>query len=977
MANTIIRASFAAGELSPKLGGRVDLDKDYIGCAVMRNFFVEFTGGASTRAGTASVSQCRITSSMKPPRLIPFIFNSNQAYELELNESRMRVIYRGGYILEAAFSITGFTTGFPGFFVVPGHNYSVGDVVYVQGVAGLSRPNGISGVNGRAFYVSNIIGSSVYVQSPVAGGYADFDSAPWSSYASGGTIARIYEVATPWAADDLFALNFAQSADVLTITHPNYPPTDILRYSDTNWQIVTETFGAALSPPSPSAAAVNNNVGNPQYFFAYVVTVIDGNGRESDASGAATVTNQALSQTATPNVVNRITYSAVSGAYKYRIYKAQPVPSGQQGSGPYFYGLVGQTYDTVFVDVNFAPDYTQAPPQVRNPFASNNPACVGYLDQRRVFAGSTAHPSTFWMSQPGQFTNYDVSDPTQDSDAITAAIYAQEVNVIGSLTSVTGGLMALTTGGAYLISGGPNNAAVTPTTIQAPAQAFSGAAPLMPLRIADHVLYAQARGSAVRDLAYNFYSNNFTGSDVSVLSAHLLEGRKIVQWCYAEEPHKIVWAVRDDGVLLSLTYLKEQQVAGWARHDTQGFVVSVSSIPEDTEDAVYMVVRRYTPTLGFLYHVERLASRQFGANPAANIPPQPELAWCVDGGVQYPMTYPSANITAASIDTLGTLYSVSVDAGGSGYVSPTCEVQDLTGTGATVSLTVVGGVITAATLLTRGQNYTAPVLVIRDVAGSPGNAAILTARVTNEMLISTDGSGFSAGDVGKIVRVRGGRGTVLSSPSPSQLYVDMDVLPAPMPNFDGFVLPPVNQGAWSMTAPVSVIGGLDHLNGSTVQILVDGNVNTPQVVQDGCVTLDQPGTCIIAGHGFTAQLQTMRIETQGSTIQGKRKVIPNLVVRAMDTRGLQVGSWWDRLTEIKDRTTAPMGEATPFQQGGGQLAPLYSGAPVGMLPFYYADNIINLETSWDDEGVLCVQQSYPLPATILALVPDILVGDNA
>jgi hypothetical protein len=48
----------------------------------------------------------------------------------------------------------------------------------------------------------------------------------------------IYEMATPWAESDLFNLKFTQSADVMTICHPSYPPKELRRYAHDNWQIV-------------------------------------------------------------------------------------------------------------------------------------------------------------------------------------------------------------------------------------------------------------------------------------------------------------------------------------------------------------------------------------------------------------------------------------------------------------------------------------------------------------------------------------------------------------------------------------------------------------------------------------------------------------------------------------------------------------------------------------------------------------------
>ena len=1104
--SNIIRTSFAAGELSSDLGGRVDLAKYQVAAATMRNMFVGYRGGAISRPGTQHVGLPPIEPDLPKPRLIPFIFNADQAYALELSPEKMRIISRGSYVTFAATNVTAVVSLNPLVVTVPAHGASVGDfVVWGTAPIGLVRPNGISGVQGRTFYVSAVAGNDLTLAAQGDGVYINVDGSTWTAYVSGGSVARIIEVVTPWAADDLFTLNYAQSADVMTVTSNNYPPYNIIRSGATSWSVAQEQYSAAV--PAPVLTAINGygNIGSrQQYFFSYVVTAVDSNGRESTASDPIYGINSALDQTVNPATTNRIEWSAVAGAAKYRVYKAQPLPNGLQGGGPYFYGIVAEQYDTIFNDVNYAPDYTTGPPITRNPFldgglasvaivaggagyvapvaavsggggtgaqvsltadtsatatpygeivsaavvvpgtgyaaptvavsdaagagtgltlafdgtwvanpvganfvpgpgsitiangginyhagsylnlvtcvptagvvvgnsmrvrvtqvvngvvtaiafawpadaigvaanglstvgaanpliftvaadpasgtganitaalgGTSNPACVAYHEQRKVFGGTIAAPTTTFFSRIAQFTNFNVSDPIQENDAITAALVANEVNIITALVSMTSGLVALTVAGAYLIRGGPDKA-ITVTTAKAEAQVFVGALKtLAPLRVGDRLLYSQARGSAVRDLAFNFVSNTYTGQDVSVMSAHLLEKRVITQWAYAEEPNKLVWMIRDDGVLLSLTYLKEQDVYGWARHDTQGRYVSVCVIPEGREDVAYFVVERYTPELGWHYATERMVSRDFGANPAANIPARAEDAWCVDNGARYTLTEPNTQI-----------------------------------------------------------------LSLQMTAAKQGTLTFAAAA-------------FSSADVGKIVRVRGGKGTVYQCPAADQLVVDWIDLPVGIPNFSynadppNIVLPVIQPGEWSMTTPVDVIGGLDHLNGATVQVLVDGSVHRPLVVEDGCITLDETGTRIVAGLGFTCQLQTMRLEDAGrgyKTIQGDRKNINDITIRSKDTRGVMFGSTWTALVPFAERTTEPMGEPTRLMDGGEPLVPPFVDAPSSSAPVFYQDRYSNVDGDWSTEGQICMQQSWPLPMTILAIVPDLVKGDDA
>ena len=103
MAETIIKSSFAGGELTSALDARVDLTKYQVGAHVMRNFIVDYRGGASTRPGTQFVDTTRVTQN--PPRAIPFVFNTDQSYVLLLCGNRMRVYIDGAPLVEGAINI--------------------------------------------------------------------------------------------------------------------------------------------------------------------------------------------------------------------------------------------------------------------------------------------------------------------------------------------------------------------------------------------------------------------------------------------------------------------------------------------------------------------------------------------------------------------------------------------------------------------------------------------------------------------------------------------------------------------------------------------------------------------------------------------------------------------------------------------------------------------------------------------------------
>lgn len=259
------------------------------------------------------------------------------------------------------------------------------------------------------------------------------------------------------------------------------------------------------------------------------------------------------------------------------------------------------------------------------------PSVPGFFQQRLVLAAPNGSPQTFYMSQPGAYFNFNTSVISQATDAITGTLVSGQLNTIKSMIPQTSGLLLLSDKASWLVNGGTPGSAVTPSALVANAQSFIGTNDVPPIVSNFDVLYVQSKGSAVRDSAYNIYANVFTGTDISVLSSHLFFGYEVLEWAWAEEPFKVVWAVRNDGTMLTLTFLKEQEFIGWAHSVTQGQFSSVCTVSELTTtvgevDAVYTVVNRVVNGFNVKY-IERFAERTF---PNGVID-----AWTVDAALEY------------------------------------------------------------------------------------------------------------------------------------------------------------------------------------------------------------------------------------------------------------------------------------------------------------------------------------------------------
>lgn len=432
-------------------------------------------------------------------------------------------------------------------------------------------------------------------------------------HTQGGTLLSAgvpYEVTTPYAEADLFDLHYVQSADVLTLVHPNYEPRELRRLAATNWTLTTISFAPELSAPgSPTATAT---VGTGTTTYKYKVTAVSSTGLdESLASAEASCTNDLL----TTGNYNTVTWSSVSGASRYNVYK--------EASG--LFGYIGQADGTSFVDDNIAADFAKTPPISNNPFSGsgNYPGAVSYFEQRRVFAGTTNKPQNIWFTRSGTESNLSYSIPTRDDDAIQFRVAAREANTIRHLVPL-GDLVMLTGSAEWRITS-VNSDVLTPTTTSVRTQAYVGANNVQPVIVNNNLIYAAARGGHVREMAYNDAAAGFVTGDLSLRAPHLFDGLNIVDAALAKSPTPIVWMVSSSGKLLGFTYVPEQQVGAWHQHDTDGTFESIAVVAEGDEDALYVVVKRNINGSDVRY-VERMASRLFT---------DAEDAFFVDAGATY------------------------------------------------------------------------------------------------------------------------------------------------------------------------------------------------------------------------------------------------------------------------------------------------------------------------------------------------------
>lgn len=262
--------------------------------------------------------------------------------------------------------------------------------------------------------------------------------------------------------------------------------------------------------------------------------------------------------------------------------------------------------------------------------SAGNPTVPGFQDERLFLGGQVNSPQSFNESQPGAYFNFNTTNPVTPDSSFTTTLVSGILNTIKAAIPQPAGLIVLSDRQAWLINGGQPGQPVSAESVAANSQAYNGCSDVPPIVANDNILYVQAKGSIVRDLVFNYYTQVYTGTDISVLSSHLFYGYQITEWAWSEEPYKLVWADRNDGTLLSLTFLKEQELIAWAHSTTQGLFNSIATVTETVStgavDAVYHAVQR-TINGQTVQYVERFVELTY--------PQDYVSSWQVDAGIGY------------------------------------------------------------------------------------------------------------------------------------------------------------------------------------------------------------------------------------------------------------------------------------------------------------------------------------------------------
>lgn len=548
--------------MSPLLYGRVDVERYKQSLATCQNYIPTIQGGLPRRPGTVFVAE--VKDSSKKVRLERFEFSTTQAYIIEFGNLYVRFYRDNAPVLETTKTITGITQANPAVVTSNAHGFSNGDEVYITGIVGMTI------LNGRNFKVANVTANTFSLT------YMDgtaVNSTAFTAWSSGGTAARVYTLTTTYLEAHLFDLKVTQSADVLYIVHPSYPPRKLTRTAHTSWTITTiELIDGPYLPEDSSGITIT----------------------PSATTGNITLTaSSALWVSTDVGRLVRLKHGSTTwGTAKITGYTSTTVVNANVGTGRPF----GATTASLAFRLGVWSDTT------------GYPGCVVFHEDRLCFAGAPNVPQRFDASNTSDYEDFgptETNGTVLASNALSFSLNSNDVNLIRWMTSDEKGLLAGSVGGEWVIRPSSSGEALSPTNVSAKRATSYGSANIQPVQVGKASLFVQRARKTIRELTYFYDVDGFRANDMTQLSNHIA-GSGFVQLAYQKEPQSLVWGVRSDGVLSCMNYERdvESLKVGWSRHviggasDAAGTAAVVESIavipsPDGSREDVWLTVKRY------------------------------------------------------------------------------------------------------------------------------------------------------------------------------------------------------------------------------------------------------------------------------------------------------------------------------------------------------------------------------------------------
>ncbi len=542
--------------------------------------------------------------------------------------------------------------------------------------------------------------------------------------------------------------------------------------------------------------------------------------------------------------------------------------------------------------------------------SGKNPSCGTFYEQRMMIAGCDNYPQRIDGSHSGDYYTFTL-DSEDSSAGIQYTIVSDRVDRIRWLIAQEV-LMAGTFSGIWKVFSGSAADPISQDNIDCKRQTTLGVKDLDPELVADAILCVTRAGTGIRKIEYRWEKDKWIPTSMTKAASHIAMGATralsgIDDMDFQNEPMPILWAVRADGQLIGMSYDTQEEVFGFFRIVTDGYFESVSVISnENDEDEVWVIAKR-TIGVDTKRYVEYFMPHEFFSQIKDCFFMHSGLTY--DGGAACIIT----GITNAN--------PAVVTSAGHTFVNGN-KVRII----GVLGMTQVNQGLTAYYTVANAAANTFELSGINSSVHSAWAAAIVYA-------------------VGDCV-LQGG--------------VDYKCIIA---HTSGVFADDLAAGKWIITIGWGVyvsggtaqkvtnrITGLDHLDGKSVMILVDGTRHPNQIVAGGYVDLSYCGNLIHAGLPAVTIVEPMKVkvDTGAGTSLGRKQKITRLHALFYETFGVESGPDIDNLNEI--------------EFGTGVTPALYTGIKE-----------IEHDGDWGEEAKLCFVSSTPFPMTLLAVVPELHV----
>ena len=638
--STII-TNFRAGEFSPRLEGRIDLQKYNEAAKELTNMVSFPQGGITRRPGSYYAGASKDGGKV---RLVNFEFSDEQAYVLEFGANYIRFFKDGGILTEATTAITAATKADPVVVTAVSHGLSNGDRVYITNVTGMTQ------LNNREFTVANKTTNTFEL--------SGIDGTGFDTYSSGGAVGKIVEVTTTYSVTEIFELNHVQSADVLFIAHKDHAPAKLTRTTATSFTLSDIDFidgpwldendgtttmyasagtGTGITITASADTFSSDDVGRYIRFREILEIEHDEWAASTSYADDATVrynghvyqnvtgSTQTSGNTPPVHLSGTETYGNIDWEYLHDEHGHVKITGFTSATS-----VTADVHEDQYGNSRL-PDSAVGSGNANTRWSlgafggdQKFPKAVAFYEERLYFAGTTGKPQTIFGSKSADFENH--TPGTNDDDAINITIASDRVNVIKHLLPARF-LQILTTSSEFTLSGGTGSEPVTPTNVNVLRETTFGSSEIRPLRAGNSTILIQKGGERVKEITFDLDTDGLLGVDLTILAEHVASGG-LTDMVWQQEPELILWFVHSDGTLVGLTYDRANGAVGWHQHPLgdNGVVESITAIPSGAEDQVYMSVKR-TIDGSTVRHICYLKPIDFGSDI--------EDAFFLDSGLTY------------------------------------------------------------------------------------------------------------------------------------------------------------------------------------------------------------------------------------------------------------------------------------------------------------------------------------------------------